>query len=136
MATQNENSNVPTQSKLAPEVKPIKGISASRGVKHGNGWSEQDVKRDDIALNDNILINASDDSDLERKVTLLKSVLAERGLSIAPKPEPANATALWAKHQFLPVTMVTGKRKDGSLYKFFKAWVCSLDSVKSVGGGF
>ena len=136
MATQNENSNVPTQPKLAPEVKPIKGISASRGVKHGNGWSEQDVKRDDIALNDIILINASDDSDLERKVTLLKSVLAERGLSIAPKPEPANATALWAKHQFLPVTMVTGKNSKGELYKFYKAWVCSLDSVMSSNNGF
>ena len=136
MTIKSENPNVPTQPKLAPEVEPIKGISASRGVKEGKGWSEQDVKRDDIALNDNILINASDDSDLERKVTLLKSVLAERGLSIAPKPEPAKATALWAKHHFLPVTMVTGKRKDGSLYKFYKAWVCPLDSVKSVGGGF
>ena len=135
MATQNENSNVPTQPKLAPEVEPIKGISASRGVKHGNGWSEQDVKRDDIALNDNILINAKDDSDLERKVDLLKSVLAQRGLSIAPKPIPNDPKALWSKHSFLPVTTVTGLAK-GRLYTFYKAWVCPLDSVKSSGGGF
>ena len=43
MATPKENPNVPTQPKLAPDVEPIKGISASRGVKEGNGWSEQDI---------------------------------------------------------------------------------------------
>lgn len=136
MATLNQNPTVPAQAETTQEIAPIPGVKVSRGVKEGKGWTEIPVTRDDVMQNDNVLINATDSTDLERKVALLRSVLGEKGLSIAPKPEPSNAKALWSKHTFLPVTMVTGKNSKGELYKFYKAWVCSLDSVMSSNGGF
>lgn len=136
MATLNQNPTVPAQAEPTQEIAPIPGVKVSRGVKEGKGWTEIPVTRDDVKQNDNVMINATDSTELERKVALLRSVLAEKGLSIAPKPEPSNAKALWSKHTFLPVTMVTGKNSKGELYKFYKAWVCSLDSVMSSNNGF
>ena len=103
----------------------------TRSVKEGKGYKETQVGRETVDVNDNVIINVPATSSIEQVVGNVNSILAVKGLALAPKPIPQNTSkgVSWEKVEGLPVTKVSGTTKDGKNYVFFKAWVSDMSTT-------
>jgi len=107
----------------------VAGVKMTRSVKEGKGYKETQVDRETVDVNDNVMINVPASSSIEQVVGNVNSILAVKGLALAPKPIPQNTSANWEKVEGLPVTKVSGTTKDGKNYVFFKAWVSDASTT-------